>query len=107
MQSMTHNKELEQHGTCTIVSMKLVTGDHIIPSTWDFKVKRFPCVRFRKFKARLCASSDRKVEGVHYFERYYPDVPWTTVRLMMSLNINQVWATRQVYFSNAYVKATL
>ena len=107
MQAMTHTKELEQNGTCTIVSRKSVTGDHVIPSTWDFKVKRFPCVIFRKFKARLCARSDRKLEGVHYFEKYYPVVPWTTVRLMLSLNINQVWATRQVYFSNASVQATL
>ena len=43
MQAMTQEiKELEQHGTWAIVSRKSVTGTHILPNTWDFKVKRFP-----------------------------------------------------------------
>ena len=43
MKAMTQDiKELEQHGTWAIVSRKSVTGTHILPNTWDFKVKRFP-----------------------------------------------------------------
>ena len=47
---------------------------------------------------------DIQVEGVDYFEKYAPVVSWTTVRRMLKLNINQVWANRQVYFSNAYFR---
>ena len=32
-------KELEQHGTWTIVYSKSVTSSHILPITWDFTVK--------------------------------------------------------------------
>ena len=66
IQDMTQEfKELEHHGTWTIVSRKSVTGYHILPSTWDFKVKRFPDGRLQKFKARFCARGDRQVEGIY------------------------------------------
>ena len=66
MQTTTQEiKELEQHGTWTIVSRKSMTGDHILTSTWGFKVKRFPDDRFRNFKARFCARGDRQVEGAY------------------------------------------
>ena len=47
------------------------------------------------------------MEGVDYFEKYAPVVSWTTVRLMLSLIINQDWATRQVYFSNDFFQSAL
>ena len=57
-------KELEQHGTWTIVSRKPVTGAHILPNTLDFKVKHFPDGRLRKFKARFYARGNIQVEVV-------------------------------------------
>ena len=54
-------KELQQHGTWTIFSRNSATGAHILSSTWDFKVKRFPYGRLQKFKARLCARGDIQV----------------------------------------------
>ena len=55
IQDMTQEvKELEPHGTWTIVSRNSVTGYKILPSTWYFKVKRFPYGRLHKFKARFC-----------------------------------------------------
>jgi hypothetical protein len=80
---------------------------NVLPSTWAFKIKRYPDGRLRKFKARFCARGDRQVEGIDYFEKYAPVVSWTTVRLMISLSINYGWATRQVDFSNAFVQADL
>ena len=65
MQAMNqYIKELERHGTYTIVSRKSVTGAQILPITWAFKVKCFPNVILSKFKAILCARVDRQVEGV-------------------------------------------
>ena len=54
-------KELEQHGTLTIVSRKSVNGSHILPTSWAFKVKRFPDGRLWKFEAIFCARGDRQV----------------------------------------------
>ena len=39
-------KELEQHGTCNIVSRKSVIGDHILPRNWAFNIKAFLMVEF-------------------------------------------------------------
>ena len=33
-------------------------GVNVIPSTWAFKVKRYPDGRFRKFKSRFCVRGD-------------------------------------------------
>ena len=63
MQAMTQAfKELEQHGTWIIVSGNSVTGAHILPITWYFKVKCFTDGRLCKFRAIFCARGDRKVE---------------------------------------------
>ena len=49
----------------------------------------------------------KKVEGLDYFGKKKPVLSWTTVRLMLSLSINQGWATRQMDFSNAFVQDNL
>jgi hypothetical protein len=50
---------------------------------------------------------DFQVEGEDYDEKYAPVVPWSTVRLMLSIAASQGLATRQVDFSNAFVQAHL
>ena len=49
-----------------------MNGAHIITSIWYFKVKQFTDVKLRKFRARLYARGDRKVEGVDHFEKIGP-----------------------------------
>ena len=80
-----------------------MTSAKILPRTWDFKIKHFSDGKLWKFKATFCARVYRQVEGVYYFEKYTPVVSWITVRLILSLSTNQVWATKQVYFSNDFV----
>ena len=45
---------------------------HVLPSTWAFKIKRFPDGLVKKFKARFCVWGDRQKEGVDYFETWSP-----------------------------------
>ena len=58
---------------------------NILPSTWAFKLKRFPDGTVKKFKGRFCARGDKKIEGIDFFETYSPVVQWTTIRLMLIL----------------------
>eukprot|EP00956_Cyclotella_meneghiniana_P033325 scaffold95021_cov33-Cyclotella_meneghiniana.AAC.1 len=60
---------------------------NVIPSIWAFKLKRFPDGMVKKFKARFCARGDKQLEGIDFFETYAPVVQWTTVRLMLILEI--------------------
>lgn len=74
---------------------------------WVFKIKQFPDGRIRRFKARLVVRGDFQVEGEDYDEKYAPVVPWSTVRLLLSIAASQGLETRQVDFSNAFVQAHL
>ena len=98
-------EELEAHGTWTVIERK--PGMNVLPGTWAMRIKRYPDGRKKKVKARWCARGDRQIEGVDYHEKYAPVVSWTTVRLLLSLSIQQGWATKQADFSNAFVQATL
>jgi len=60
---------------------------NVIRSTWAFKIKRYPDGLIKKFKARFCARGDMQVEGIDFFETYAPVVQWTTVRLMLILEV--------------------
>jgi hypothetical protein len=62
-------------------------GMNVIDSIWAFKLKRFPDGMVKKFKARFCARGDQQLEGIDFFETYAPVVQWTTVRLMLILEI--------------------
>ena len=100
--------ELEGHKTWNVVPRKSVKkGANVLPSTWAYKINQYPDGRKRKVKTRFCVRGDRQVEGVDYTEKYAPVVSWSTVRLLMTLAIQQGWATKQVDFSNAFVQAEL
>ena len=60
---------------------------NVLESTWSFNIKRVPSVLNKKFKARFCAQGDQQLEGVDCFETYAPVVQWTTVILMLILEV--------------------
>jgi hypothetical protein len=100
--------ELESHNCWDVVAATEVPeGAKVIPTMWVFKIKHYPDGRVRRFKARLVVRGDFQVEGEDYDEKYAPVVPWSTVRLMLSIAASQGLATRQVDFSNAFVQAHL
>ena len=76
---------LESMGAWEIVDRK--DDMNVIDSTWAFKCKRYPDGLIKKFKARFCARGDQQLEGIDFFETYAPVVQWTTVRLMLILEV--------------------
>lgn len=101
-------RELEEHGTWSLISKhSMPVGTKLLPSTWVLRAKRYPDGRLRKHKARFCVRGDRQIEGVDYTEKYSPVVSWSTVRMLLTLSINQKLCTKQVDFSNAFVQAKL
>ena len=100
--------DLEKHGTWIEVDKtSMPEGENLLPTTWAYKVKRYPDGRLRKFKSRFVARGDRQIEGVDYEDKYAPVVAWSTVRLVMTLSIHLGWETRQIDFGNAFVQADL
>ena len=80
---------------------------NLLPSTWAFKVKRYPDNRIRKYKARFCARGDKQIDGVDVFDTYAPVVSWASVRMMMVLSTCLGWDSVQVDFDAAFVHADL
>ena len=82
-------------------------GKNILDSTWAFKLKRYPDGLIKKFKARFCARGDQQIEGVDFFETYAPVVQWTTVRLMLILEVLLGLKSKQGDVTAAFLHADL
>ena len=79
----------------------------IIPTTWAFRIKRYPDGRINKFKARFCVRGDRMVKNEDYFESWSPTASWSTVRMLMTMTLQHDWCIKQADFDNAFVQAPL
>ena len=80
---------------------------HVLPSTWAFKIKRFPDGLVKKFKARFCVQGDRQKEGIDYFETWSPVTRWETVRTMMVLAAKLNLKSAQCDITAAFLHARL
>ena len=80
---------------------------NVLPSTWAFRVKRFPSGVIKKLKARFCARGDRQIANVDFFETFAPVVNWNTVRLLLILTAELGLANTQVDFVAAFVNADI
>ena len=67
-----------------------------LPSTWAFKVKRYPDGLMHGLKSRFCCRGDRQIEGVDFFDTCAPVVNWNAVRLSLILTAQLGLATKQV-----------
>ena len=61
----------------------------------------------KKFKARFCARGDQQLEGIDFFETYAPVVQWTTVRMMLILEILLNLKSKQGGVTAAFLHAEL
>jgi hypothetical protein len=101
----TEVQTLEDMDTWDVVDRE--SWMNVLPSTWAFKVKRFPSGLVKKLKARFCARGDRQIEGVDFFDTFAPVVSWTTVRLMLILSVILNLSTRQADYTAAFVHAPI
>ena len=80
---------------------------HVLPSTWAFRIKRFPNGLVKKFKARFCVWGDCQKEGIDFWETWSPVVQWCTVRLMMTLAAKLDLCSAQADITAAFIHADL
>ena len=106
--------DLEAHDTWEVVrrdSIKPVKNDDgtttlpsVIPSTWAFKIKRFPDGTLKKLKARFCARGDKQED---VFATYAPVASWQSIRMLTIMALQKGWVTKQIDFANAFVHAPI
>ncbi len=82
-------------------------GMNVLPSTWAFKVKRYPDGSVKKFKARFCARGDRQLEGVDFFQTWAPVVQWSTIRIVLVLAVKLGFTSVQCDITAAFIHAHL
>ncbi|KAL7555000.1 hypothetical protein ACHAWF_018958 [Thalassiosira exigua] len=79
----------------------------VLPSTWAFRIKRFPDGLIKTFKARFCARGDRQEHGVNYWETWSPVVHWSTIRTVMILAAKEQLVSAQCDITAAFVTAPI
>ena len=84
-----------------------VEGMNIIDSIWAFKLKRYPDGASTKFKAWFCTRGDRQLEGIDFFETYALVVQWTTVRLLLILEVLLQLKSKQGNITAAFLHSEL
>ena len=60
-----------------------------------------------KCKEWFFSREHKQIYVVDYFHKYVLVVEWYTVRIMLTLGINQVWDTNKIYFWNELLKEKL
>ena len=76
----------------------------VLPTTWAFRIKRFPTGLVKKLKARICVMGNRQTD-VDPFECYAPVVSWATVRSMLILSVLLGLESVQVDYTSAFCQA--
>ena len=70
-------------------------------------MKRFPSGLIKKLKARFCARGDHQQAQVDFFETYSPIVQWSTVRMMLILEVLLGLKSKQGDITAAFLHADL
>jgi hypothetical protein len=76
---------------------------NILPSTWSFKIKRFPDGTVKNFKVQFCARRDHQKEGIDLFETWAPVVQWSTIKIVMVLAVNSGLQLVQCNITAAFI----
>ena len=80
---------------------------NVLPSSWAFKVKRFPDGTIRKLKSRFVAGGHRQIHGVDFFDTFAPVVNWATIKFLLVLTAQLGLALKQVDWTAAFVHADI
>ncbi|GMI81878.1 hypothetical protein HRI_001857100 [Hibiscus trionum] len=74
---------------------------------WLFKIKHNSDGSIARYKARLVAKGFSQQAGFDYFETYSPVVKLVTVRILLSVALNNGWCLRQIDIDNAFLNGDL
>ena len=104
--AMDHEVEaLVSRGTWTLVPRP--ADANIVTCKWVFTIKYHPDGTIAHHKARLVARGFTQAYGIDYTETFSPVVRLNSVRVLLSLAVNQAWSLHQLDVSNAFLYGDL
>ena len=99
---MDHEVEsLVSRGTWTLVPRP--ADANIVTCKWVFTIKYHPDGTIARHKARLVACGFTQVYGIDYTKTFSPVVRLNSVRVLLSLTVNQAWSLHQLDVSNVFL----
>ncbi|RVX07454.1 Retrovirus-related Pol polyprotein from transposon TNT 1-94 [Vitis vinifera] len=94
-----------QNGTWTITDLPV--GKRPVGCKWIFTIKYKADGSVERFKARLVARAFTQSYGIDYQETFAPVAKLNTIRILLSLAVNQDWCLQQLDIKNAFLNGDL
>ncbi|MBW0542659.1 hypothetical protein O181_082374 [Austropuccinia psidii MF-1] len=82
-------------------------NDHLIATTWVFKVKRDHNDKVLEHKARLCAQGFHQIEGHDYLNTFSPTGRVSSLRVLISHAAFQGFQFHQMDVKSAFLNTSL
>ncbi|KAH9716509.1 retrovirus-related pol polyprotein from transposon RE1 [Citrus sinensis] len=79
----------------------------LIGNKWVYKVKENSDGSINKYKARLVAKGFLQTPGLDFNETFSPVVKAATIRIILTMAVNNDWLLRQVDINNAFLNGDL
>ncbi|RVX11271.1 Heat shock 70 kDa protein 17 [Vitis vinifera] len=96
---------LEKNGTWTITDLPV--GKRPVGCKWIFTIKYKADGSVERFKARLVARGFTQSYGIDYQETFAPVAKLNTIKILLSLAVNQDWCLQQLDIKNAFLNGDL